>query len=81
MLIAANNPIARFLLEMTANPPSLAELQAVLADLASSQRAGERLEPHLRGLYTTHCAECTQPVMAQAFLWERGANAPYARAR
>ncbi len=79
VLIAANNPIARFLLEMTANPPNLAELQAVLADLASSQRAGERLEPHLRGLYTTHCAECTQPVMAQAFLWERGANAPYAR--
>jgi hypothetical protein len=31
VLVAANNPVARFLLEMTANPPSKAELEATLA--------------------------------------------------
>lgn len=79
VLVAANNPIARFLLEMASSPPSLMEMQSVLADLAASQRAGERMEPHLRSLYTTHCAGCGSSIMAQAFFWERGATVPYAR--
>jgi hypothetical protein len=79
VLVAANNPIARFLLEMTAHPPSEAELQAVLAELAASSKGDERMEPHIRGLYTTTCSQCAQPVMVEAFLWEKGAAAPFAR--
>jgi hypothetical protein len=79
VLVAANNPIARFLLEMTANPPSEAELQAALAELASSSKGDERMEPHIRSLYTTTCNQCSQPVMVEAFLWEKGATGPYAR--
>ena len=79
VVVAANNPIGRFLLDIHAQPPSEADLQAALAELASARRGEERLEPYLRSLYQTHCAQCGQEVMAEAFLWERDALAPYAR--
>ncbi|MFN2145097.1 MAG: hypothetical protein ACK2T7_07070, partial [Anaerolineales bacterium] len=79
LLVAANNPISRFLIEVTANPPSTEEMRAALAELASSRRGDERLEPHIRSLYATHCDHCGEEVEARAFLWERDAPAPYAR--
>jgi hypothetical protein len=79
VLVAASNPISRFLLEMAANPPPQAELSASLAELAAAHRGDERIEPHILSLYKTECASCGQPVTASAFLWERGANTPYAR--
>ncbi|MDI6694778.1 MAG: hypothetical protein QME21_07015 [Anaerolineales bacterium] len=78
LLAAVNNPIARFLLELYADPLTEAELRAVLADLAASQKAGERLEPHLRSLYLTHCENCGSEVEAQAFIWERQPMVPVA---
>ena len=79
VLVAANNPVARFLLEMAANPPAESELYAALADLAGSFKGGERIEPHLRSLYLTPCAQCGQEIMADAFLWDRGALGPFGR--
>jgi hypothetical protein len=79
VVVAANNPVGRFLLDMAAQPPSESDLQAALAELASARRGEERLEPYLRSLYLTHCAHCGQEIMAEAFLWERDALAPYAR--
>ncbi|MEN8243107.1 MAG: hypothetical protein ABFS17_14430 [Chloroflexota bacterium] len=79
LLVAANNPISRFLIEMTASPPSVEEMRAALAELASSRRGDERLEPHIRTLYTTICDHCGAEVDAQYFLWERDAQAPYGR--
>jgi hypothetical protein len=79
VLVAANNPVARFLLEMAANPPAESELSAALADLAGSFKGGERIEPHLRSLYLTPCAQCGQEIMADAFLWDRGSPAPFGR--
>lgn len=78
VLAAIHNPIVRFILDLYAKPPSEAELRATLADLAASQKAGERLEPHLRALYRTPCAHCGTPVEAQAFLWEKQPLAPIA---
>ena len=79
VLVAAHNPIAHFLLELHAAPPSAGELRAALADLAVASRAGERLEPHIRALYITECANCGRPVEAQAFVWERNGKAPAGR--
>ncbi len=85
VLVAANNPIVRFLLEMAAQPPARIELQTSLAELASAYRGTERIEPHIRNLYQTECAHCATPVIADAFLWENAdggkavAPAPYAR--
>lgn len=79
VLVAANNPVVRFLLELTTNPPSEYELRTALAQLSATRKGDERLEPHIRSLYLTECAQCGQEVMAEAFLWERNAHSPFAR--
>jgi hypothetical protein len=79
LLVTANNPIARFLLDMAAEPPSQNAMKAALAELASSYKADERIELHIRALYNTRCARCGQIVSADAFLWEHGNPSPYAR--
>jgi hypothetical protein len=71
VLVAINNPVTRFLLETTANPPAPAELSAALADLAAARKGEERLETHLQSLYLTECIQCHQKVPAKAFIWER----------
>jgi len=72
VLVAANNPISRFLIEMAAHPPSLDELRVALAELAALRKGNERLEPHLRSLYTINCSGCGNEVEVDAYLWERG---------
>jgi hypothetical protein len=79
ILVAANNPIARFLLEIYANPAIAVEYRSALAELASMRRGPERLEPHIRTLYLTQCENCKSEIEAQAFLWERGSSVPYAK--
>ncbi len=79
VLVTVNNPIARFLLEMTAAPPRLAELKAALADLAITKKGDERLETHLQSLYLTPCLQCHREIPARAFLWRKGEVAPFAR--
>ena len=79
ILVTANNPITRFLLEMAANPPKAEYLKSALSELAASYKANERMEPHIRSLYYTHCSRCGQIVSADAFLWEHGNPAPYMR--
>jgi hypothetical protein len=79
VLVAANNPVARFVLERIAAPPEAAVLRAALAELSASYKGTERIEPHIQSLYQTECAQCGQTIIAEAFLWERDAPAPYAR--
>lgn len=79
LLVAANNPIARFLLEMKATPPQPEELTAVIAELASARIGDQRLEPYLRSLYQTDCHACGGTVEAEAFVWERGGEHPVAK--
>ncbi len=79
VLVAANNPVVRFLLQMFASPPSEADLKSVLAALASLRKGDELLETHLKSLYQTECASCRETIMAEAFLWRRGEETPFAR--
>ena len=79
IVVAANNPISRFLLDMAANPPTEADLRSALAELAAARKGDERLEPHIRSLYTTRCDVCHTDVMADAFYWDRDKNQPFAR--
>jgi hypothetical protein len=79
VLVAANNPITRFLLEMMADPPKAEELKAALAELAASYVGNERTEPHIRYLYNTYCARCGQIVYADSFIWEHGNPSPSMR--
>jgi hypothetical protein len=79
VLVSANNPVSRKLVEMGARAPDQSEYRGALADLASAFKGQERIEPYIRSLYTTDCTNCGQPVMADYFLWERSAAFPYAR--
>jgi hypothetical protein len=79
VLVTVNNPITRFLLEMAAHPPDESDFKAALADLAASKKGDEHLENHLQSLYITVCEKCEKEVLAQAFLWRKGEDAPYAR--
>jgi len=79
VLVTVNNPITRFLLEMAAHPPAESDFKAALADLAVSKKGDEHLENHLQSLYITVCEKCGKEVLAQAFLWRKGEDAPYAR--
>ncbi len=79
VLVTANNPITRFLLEIAADPPSESDFKAALADLAVSKKGDERLETHLQSLYLTKCEKCGNEIQAQAFLWRKDEDVPFAR--
>jgi hypothetical protein len=79
VLVTVNNPITRFLLEMSANPPSESDFKAALADLAVIKKGDERLQAHLQALYLTTCEKCEREIQAESFLWRKGEDAPYAR--
>ncbi|MBI5952131.1 MAG: hypothetical protein HY865_10765 [Chloroflexi bacterium] len=79
VLVTANNPVTRFLLEMSAKPPAQTEFVAALADLGAVKKGEERLAAHLQSLYLTTCEKCEKQIQAQAFLWRKGADAPHAR--
>ena len=79
VLVAANNPITRFILEMGTASYSETEFNAAIADLAVSRKGDERLEDHLQALYLTTCTSCTKTVPAQAFLWHKGEDTPFGR--
>ncbi len=79
VLVAANNPVMRFLLETAAAPPPASDLRAALAELAVARKGEERLEAHLQALYLTPCVRCRREVPAEAFLWRRGAETPERR--
>ncbi len=78
-LVAVNNPVTRFLLEMAAEPPSPADLRIVLSELAASRKGSERLETHLQSLYLTNCTKCQSQIPAEAFIWERSNGALVAK--
>jgi hypothetical protein len=79
VLVTANNPITRFLLEMMADPPKAEELKVALAELSASYVGNERTEPHIRSLYNTYCTRCGQIVSADYYIWEHGNPSPYMR--
>jgi hypothetical protein len=79
VLVTVNNPITRFLLEMSAHPPSETDFKAALADLSAVKKGEERLGAHLQSLYLTTCEKCGNEISADSFLWKRGEDAPYAR--
>ena len=79
VLVTVNNPITRFMLEMSADPSSETDFSAALADLAASKKGEERLGAHLQALYLTPCEKCGNEIYADSFLWRKGEDTPYAR--
>jgi hypothetical protein len=77
VLVAVNNPIVRHVLMQTLQPPSPADLQAALADLAQLPKNGSRLESFMLALYETTCAQCGSTVPADYFIWDDELHEPY----
>jgi hypothetical protein len=76
VLVASNNPILSFELEVLASAPSAQDFQAALAELAHLRRGEERFDLHLQSLYQTACSACGEIIPTQAFLWKRGQEKP-----
>ena len=79
VLTCVNNPIARFLISLAATPPTEEDFRSALAELARSRVGEERLELHLVNMYQTNCSQCGNPVIAQAFIWEKEARTPQSK--
>lgn len=79
VLVTANNPITRFLLETIANPPTQSDLKMVLSGMAATRSADQRTEPYIQSLYATTCTGCGRSITAKTFIWDREANEPFAK--
>lgn len=79
VLAAINNPILSFMLDVLARGPGKEDFQSALVELADSRRGDERMETHIQSLYLTACPNCSEKIPAQAYLWAREAEIPYAR--
>jgi len=79
VLATVNNPIISFMMEVLARNPSRDDFQSALVELADSRRGDERLETHIQSLYATSCPNCNAAIHAQAYLWARDGEIPYAR--
>lgn len=76
VLVAANNPVTRFVLQHTLDPFMLTDLQSALARIASAPKDGSRMEPFLLDLYRTICSRCGEIVAADVLIWDRDQGAP-----
>ncbi len=79
VLVACNNPILRFMLETLARAASKEDYQAAIAALANTRRGEERLEKYIQSLYQTECAGCGRIIQAEAYLWRKEEDQPFAR--
>ena len=78
VLVTANNPIYAFLIRTLASAPKAEDLVAALQDLATTPKGDERMEPYIRNLYQVQCADCGTMIEANAFLWKKEEEHPFA---
>ncbi len=76
VLVAANNPINRFIFQKTIHPFSQEILQAALASLAAIPKDDSRMEMVLLDLYRSECNRCGQAVIVEYFVWEKELGGP-----
>jgi hypothetical protein len=76
ILVAANNPITRFVIIHTAVPFLKSNLQAALAKFSTAPKDGRRLEPFLKDLYRTICSRCGAVISADYFVWDKERELP-----
>lgn len=76
IVVIANNPISRFILERTIHPFTLAELRAGLAQIAALPKDDTRMENFLLELYRSRCARCGEEVAVDFFIWDKELGGP-----
>jgi hypothetical protein len=76
VIVAANNPINRFILQKTLQPFSQGRLQAALAQIAAIPKDDSRMEIVLLDLYRSECNRCGQVVIVEYFVWDKELGGP-----
>lgn len=76
VLVAANNPVTRFLLQHTLRPFELGELQAALSHLAAIPKDDTRMERFILDLYRSRCTRCGESVSVDYFVWDPELGGP-----
>ena len=76
VLVAANNPVTRFVLQHTLQPFELGELQAALSHLAAIPKDETRMERFILDLYRSTCTRCGDPVSVEFFVWDPELGGP-----
>jgi hypothetical protein len=77
VLVASNNPVAAFILEVMASAPSVEEIgDAVLALANLRMSEGARLEDYLNSFYQMPCPECGGQAEVTAFIWGEERSEP-----
>lgn len=79
VLVAANNPVVAFEMQILAQAPARAEFQSVLSELSVQKKGDERLQGHILNLYLMRCTTCGREISADYFLWRKSEEAPYAK--
>lgn len=70
------SPLAQLAAIGLLTAPQPAVLDAAFAQLAASRRVDVSLRQHIEELYSTRCAACRSPVVADQFIWPRDGDAP-----
>ncbi|MCK5054577.1 MAG: hypothetical protein KAR65_09870, partial [Anaerolineales bacterium] len=76
VLVAANNPVTRFVLQHTLQPFELGELQAALSHLAAIPKDDTRMERFILDLYRSRCTRCGEVVSVEYFVWDPDLGGP-----
>ncbi|MGB2895494.1 MAG: hypothetical protein WBB65_04940 [Anaerolineales bacterium] len=76
VLVAANNPVTRFVLQHTLQPFKLIQLQAALSHLAAIPKDDTRLERFILDLYSSSCTRCGEAVIVEFFVWDLELGGP-----
>jgi hypothetical protein len=73
---AQKNPALRLMTEVLSRCYGEADFTNAIHILLDQEWHGEKLEKHIQNLYQTDCRKCGQPVMAEGFVWKKGAAEP-----
>jgi len=76
ILVASNNPILSFMLEILASAPPASEFEAAISVLGSSRRGEDRLERYLQSFYQTPCPSCGKQAQGIGYIWQRDQALP-----
>lgn len=76
VLVAANNPVTRFVLQHTLQPFELGELQAALSHLAAIPKDDTRMEHFILDLYRSTCTRCGEAISVEFFVWDPELGGP-----
>lgn len=76
ILVASNNPILSFMLEILASAPPSSEFEAAISALGGSRRGEDRLERYLQSFYQTLCPTCGELAQGIGYIWQRDQTSP-----